>query len=359
MEASGEDRQQIQRLIKKATGREASEALLDYLEESRHIRGVLGGVDYDEELGILLKVVGDLRRFESATRDQSRKKRPVLKEGTRGSRLGAMSLLLAEEARKSNQVDGFRKGGLWLADPLQWNEVEDWIKRQSKDDLKAFEKALEDNDPQARIVLKGIARDSYRPSSTEHSVLDSLEFVRYRNPDDPRDRLWPAAPMGVLEDLIDEAESLAAEFHWDVEDATVFLLTDIEPDVSDIRINLSLNPAVSSLSRITLEIDPALRADRVAEAYRQARRQLVPGRVRPQSERHLYLAAFEVKGSRDTKGSELMKKWNDTCKREGWPENWPYTQVTNFLRDVKKARERLLHPPYEMPERDKEMKVNG
>jgi hypothetical protein len=98
-------------------------------------------------------------------------------------------------------------------------------------------------------------------------------------------------------------------------------------------------------SRITLEIDPAVSPSEVAEFYRQARKEVITGRHRTLSEKHLQLAQFITSRPEDELWTERLTAWNDA-----YPQ-WSYDAalIKNFMRDCSRARERLLHPDYLNP----------
>ena len=116
----------------------------------------------------------------------------------------------------------------------------------------------------------------------------------------------------------------------------MLVLTDELPPVEPAKWQLYWS-TIPCLSRITLTIDPALSPRQVESLYRRVRGQVLDGRYRNLTRKHALLAAFTTTLS-GLKLSDQMSKWNARYRQ------WKYKAVTNFGRDAKTARDRLLTP---------------
>ena len=91
-------------------------------------------------------------------------------------------------------------------------------------------------------------------------------------------------------------------------------------------------------SRITMDIDPTLTPEEVAEQYKKLRARLIGTRYRSMTEKHLRLAEFY--GGHKPEGTTwaaLMDKWNHSQDK-----GWRYDRFETFARDCKQAWHRLM-----------------
>lgn len=101
-----------------------------------------------------------------------------------------------------------------------------------------------------------------------------------------------------------------------------------------------------SASRITMVIDPALPPEYVADFYQSIRKSADfygDTKVRPLTERALLLAAFSATTDDNERAADQVRRWNAQHPEHAYDEN-DSAAVSNFRRDYKQARERLLHP---------------
>lgn len=219
----------------------------------------------------------------------------------------AVSILVAKLAAQDEWVQTFRKkvlDGERVAD----DGAQTWI--LSKGALDGV------------INIEDFPDQLYFPSPTE-DARHSISVVK----------------GGLLDKLRLLSEHLERQFGWDAAQATKFVLTDAPPLVSEITGDFKRRE-VSGTSRIELSIDPAASPRQVAEYYRLVRNQIVKGRHRRQEEKHLELAVFDTYRPKGESTAKWLAQWN----REN--PKWQYDVKTNFLRDKKVARERLLSPRY-------------
>ena len=84
----------------------------------------------------------------------------------------------------------------------------------------------------------------------------------------------------------------------------------------------------------------------VADEYQRLRRQMVSGRRRSLSDKHLRLAAFVAECPQSDSWEEKMRGWNE-CYAESKFDGYGYTHRSNFVRDALKAQQHLLQPEYD------------
>jgi hypothetical protein len=153
----------------------------------------------------------------------------------------------------------------------------------------------------------------------------------------PGGKFWFVRPGSELDELRQRAEAAQELFGIPAAEAVRTILTGLPPRLEPIRISAKFKYTPAA-SRIYLEIDPALTPAEVSRAYGEYRKQILKGRARKLSRKHLELAKFMCSRPEGEKGREAMAAWNRKFRQ------WKYTQVTNFLRDAAAAKRRLLRP---------------
>ena len=303
---------------------------------------------------IVVNIIDARRAFGSDEKVQVVK----LERGAPGARKYALSLLLASRARARPAVVAFRNeflAGRFLAiqdvqgwvlqtaategTPTTWaNDVplpasavnvtecpaELPVWAHNGQDPPVSMPAL-DQQGRSRVAIKG---------EIQCTTLGP-KYLRYP----AKDLTVGSVPMradGTLYQLHRLATSLAHDFHWTEAEAVMFVLTaDVPPvEPAESEIQWSMTPC---LSRITIEIDPALSPRQVYELYKRLRSKVLDGRYRNLSQKHTILAGFTATFS-ELKLADQIREWNRHHSR------WVYERVTNFGRDAKKACERLLAP---------------
>lgn len=233
---------------------------------------------------------------------------------TQALRQEALTVLFAQYVSKTNDhVIHFRDKVLGDKFPLQIEEVERWIKSQLKKDMK---------------------------ETGGKEKAEGGKILSYNGP------LLKAVKGGALNKLQSISEYLAETYHWSETHATYFVLTDIAPLVHLYDVEHVFHHTIFSASRINLTLDPALTDKEVAAIYRKARQEMLKkdkqgkARFRLQSEKHLRLAIFEAEQPDELTYRVKMRHWNKQFPK------WKYKHESNFIRDTKKAIQRLLQPDY-------------
>lgn len=263
-----------------------------------------------------------------------------------------LSLLIAREAAKDEEVRKFRSKVLGHK-LLKPHEVEPWIQQQAE----------------LEASLSELPRDKNRHLWRNSPVLNLLSPI-------PNDLMHvytrPVFEPGILYQLAVLSERLAEEYHWSRAEATFFVLADVSsgtppPFVHTISARFILNIFSSwAMSRIELEIDPALTPREVASEYARIRNGSIAKRPRTLSEKHLQLAEFAASEGielipKRPAGWELLqfdlvstgKGWGEQMKK--WNQGYAgpdsgYTLLRIFKRDCKQALQHLLYPDYQSSE---------
>lgn len=228
----------------------------------------------------------------------------------------ALTVLYAKHAAERQDVMDFRslnlKKGLLVAE-----EVPVWISRQE-------EKVTSTSGLPPQDLLYAVPNPVSKGTWDIHSVLVSTN-----------------SDLGWLARL---SEDLAGEYAWTEYRATTFVLTGIKPPVVNAIVRYTDRSTLSSANRIELVLDPALTDKEVAALYRQVRRRMLKkdsrgkARFRQLSKKHLRLAIFDAE--HEEKYLKKMHVWNKQFPK------WKYEHLSNFIRDCKKARQRLIQPDY-------------
>jgi hypothetical protein len=270
-------------------------------------------------------------------------------------RLKALSILVAQEAAKDEEVQAIRTE-LLGGELLSLDAVEEWIHKQAEADGRhtwwltaiPFLQNSRLENSQLDLALGTLIRHGLFErqkqityTSNNFEVLLGAEnfffrFLAYSVPESEEKKEIPTRYEGKLERLRQLSERLAQEYGWTEAQSTVFVLTGAVPEITPVTSSFQ-SRQLPALSRIVLTIDPALSPKEVAEQYRMARQEAIAGRHRELSEKHMQLAIFAAKHSDNETWAEKMAEWNKTH-----PEEWRYGEVANFSHDCLQARRRLL-----------------
>jgi hypothetical protein len=265
-------------------------------------------------------------------------------KATQGRR-EAISSALDEIARQGEDVVHFRRTVL-NDQLLQFEEVEGWIQEhRSKEEhrnalivrLNRDSKLHRQNGWQLDPPLSAMG-----PEQIEG--LAPVDALAYAKKDSKVAEYVPIGRDGAHRATWRLSNSLARTFRWQEAQATMFLLTDITPLLTE-AVHLDPPPMItlpyggfrplSCLTRVTLTIDPMMTPREVSQEYGRVRAKLLGRKPRAQSERHLQLAVFAIKHPALDKAA--MCEW-----AQAFP-NWKHRRVSLFARDARVARDRLLH----------------
>ena len=331
--------QQIKRDAEKRLGRPIPKKVWGYLVDHFFINDIADGSGTIEELvthaaelmdlggsGHPVKPLGSMDAFLE----------PVATDSA-ADRKAAMSELVASHARRSPFVEGFRSDV--LSDGLlDLEQVDQWIKAKAKQDGPAtlYVAVPLGSSSWDRKGQKVIIDPPLKVSEAPPFAKFTTETLSYALPDSEWSYSVAVAPGGVLQRLAMLSKQLAKQYTWQEAQATTFVLTGRVPLLSSIRVNTSLNLPMETLSRITITADPTAAPNDVAAAFKKARGQILSGRPRTLSRKHLELILFCDERPDAETWMERMEAWNDEHP------NWAYTEPKNFLRDANQGVRRLL-----------------
>jgi len=262
---------------------------------------------------------------EAVGRDQSRRIRGV--SGAASKRWEAVSQLVAVEARQTQMVMKFRRDVLrgkllrpdqverFLAVLARRQEIKPWVKVY----------ASPEEIDEGVIQLGKATQAAYGYDTLEYTVPGTDQIRRIL-----------VSSKGILGWLFWLSEQLSERYLWRRCDATVFVLSDAPPAIEESDYEVASTRAVPALTRVIMQLDPAMSPREVATLYRQIRLTCFGGRHRSMSEKHVELARFWSSVQEDVPWREVMQEWNKLHPR------WAYKREQNFERDCAQARKRLL-----------------
>ena len=325
---------EIRTALEGRLGREPKEEIWDRLVEEDYVREVweeTAAIDYLEKT---------YREFDRVPDELLQPPQNATDSGTRQTRLQILSDLTARRAATEKGVVAFRQQHL-TEGLLKREEVVEWITRQAEDEGPAS-RYLRVPVPDGHELVRRNGRITTEPpltiSDTASAIQVEMELLSYSAPDDQWVQRIPVKHGGTLDELRMLGRLLARRFAWQEVQATTFILTGISPLLSSLRggIRMAFSQPISS--RISMEIDPTLTPEEVAEQYKKLRAPLIGARYRSMSEKHLKLAEFF--GGHKPEGmtwAALMNKWNQSQDR-----GWDYDRYETFARDCNQAWGRLM-----------------
>jgi hypothetical protein len=149
-----------------------------------------------------------------------------------------------------------------------------------------------------------------------------------------------------LRQLHELTEELGHRYDWIKGAATQFVLADQDPEASTLRAGGRIPYSWISASRITMVIDPMVSPEDVADFYQRVRKSnsyFAGAQVRPLKAKALHLAAFSADIRPGERSVDQVKRWNELHPDHTYDHTSP-TAISNFVRDMKLARDRLLNP---------------
>lgn len=255
--------------------------------------------------------------------------KPRIRNGSVSPSLRAEALahLVAVEAAKDGSVVEFRervlRGRLLAADQLdRWfaslarrQEVKPWIKVY-----------VSPEEVEMGVVQVGAS----------NLVSSGYDILHYAVPGAAEVRRILVSSKGILGWLRWLSETLSVQCRWSKGHATTFVLTGATPPVAESTYQVRQGWPISTLTRVHMEIDPAMSPREVANLYREIRFRHFGRRHRSMSAKHLELAKFWSAAAEETTWKALREQWNQSHPK------WAYKRDQQFSRDCAQARRRLL-----------------
>jgi hypothetical protein len=333
-------------------------------------------------------VIDEIKKVTTAVRSMDRPPGELLpdrpREAAASARIDALSAIYAAWANHDSDVRFFRNRVLvrrdtpaflaYLKDDIPFpdyqlltlDQVRPWIGAEH-----------------ARVAPEGLSGD-------EHVV----ELIRHAPPDKPspvvhltyladnHEQRLTVDKRSTLGELAKLADKLVNHYRWRPSEASTFVLTGRTPEVfvytGSAQIRYGMDS--SATTRVTMELDPFLTPDQVADIYGRLRSKLRPHPPRSLSVKHYRLAQHvgphvqlyvdqprhrQRSGRPPTAGPTGLAQYVDPVAehtwqslRQTWNEtygdhnensrSWRYTHASNFIRDARTALERLLDPQWRM-----------
>jgi hypothetical protein len=240
---------------------------------------------------------GDLERFVSQTR------------------IYLVTMLFLRDANRLERVTTFRAEyvGPELLDNL---EMEYWLWDRSRENL-----------PET-IGLGAIDHLEYLDPA------GNVDYVPYKRRD--------GGPLEILSFL---GQHLVDRYGWKVWEATNFVLCGTVPELDEFEVEIVGREPFAAGTRLVMTVDLALSPSEVAKRYEHHRQRVLGKRYRSIDRKHIALVFLYVT-SREASWADRMERWNQLAD-EGWMftqagDDWRYSNVRNFCRDVRGAIKRLL-----------------
>ncbi|MDH6704806.1 hypothetical protein P3T27_001509 [Kitasatospora sp. MAA19] len=302
------------------------------------------------------------------------------------ARIDALSAIYAAWANSDSKVEWFRRSYLV---PQDTPEYEAWI--AGRGDYPDFQ--LLPPEDVNQWIMDHFNADSSDSNGTRH--IEALLTAR-RPSENPVVDLWYIAnhrelaltvdSRWTLGDLAKISMDIAGTYQWRQSEAATFVLTGRQPEVFVYTGSASiLHGATAACSRVTMTLDPFLTPDQVADIYSRLKARLHSGPIKSLSEKHYRLAqhigphvasrvdhprrtgrtgrplqagptglAHFIEPADGATWQSLRRDWNNLyghrTGRGGKAWHYDYQNHANFIRDAKKAFERLLFPPWKRPD---------
>jgi hypothetical protein len=206
----------------------------------------------------------------------------------------------------------------------------------------------------ARALLQPSGRSRAEEWLSQPVVLALAGAFRSSRPGEPQIAEPQAVPAydrnGILHRLCELSTSVARRYRWSQPDSMGFIAFGLVPALSGAGDALiSTEPhALRALSRIQMEIDPRVSPLEVRKLYEIERQKLLKN-DRDKSLKHTYLGFFWGMPETQALPTRLaqVEAWNALTTDWGLPIDYEYPAtpqgITNFARDARAARLRILH----------------
>lgn len=286
-------------------------------------------------------LAGEIEKLLSAT-DPSSKAGAMLPpaETPRRQRRGkvllarndAVSEFIAERARNDVGVVGFRKRFLSGA-VLSPSNVEAWINEQGSEYTHAAvvriprDTQITPGPDGLHLILK---LTSVKPEQVEGML--PVDFIAYQRPQCKWVHRRPIGRDGPLRTLLLLSRRLAKTFGWTEDQATMFVLTDVTPEIATARWGVLPVIPLACLTGISQTIGLQVTPEDLAKKYRKIRSKILGPKRRGLGEKHCRLAVFALK--HQNLNHDALRDWNNQ-----YP-TWSYRKVNRFAKEARQAKKR-------------------
>ena len=345
----------IRLALEERLNRPVADEMMEFLSAQGYIEDVeINARDINDLAEIVRRVMrasGGVAGGREAPRMLRRGNGPKEPSPTPLLRSQALSVLLGKEAEKEAEVLAFRQEALG-GNLLDVHQVESWVTSQAALDgpETIWLKVPVEYDSDGSITSQSVSgggSGSWRLEGKE-SVLGDIEvrYVEYSVPEGEWLKLQATASGGVLERLWRISRfPLALSYPWTTAQGTMFVLTGLYPEVRGIETHSVMPRLVKAATRVTLVIDPTVTPNEVRDEYHRVRQEILVGRYKTRSDKHLRLAAFIAERPDTESWQDRMLAWNKAYPGSGF-EGYEYHHRSNFIRDARRVCQDLLNPAY-------------
>jgi hypothetical protein len=330
------NRQRIRDQLDITLGEPVPDSLWDLLVDSGHVEDVqVGAADISVLADKVKSVRGSTGRKPAPKMLPKKEAYEAQEDGEDLATLRdtVISIFLATQAFDEPEVQKFREEALHGVG-VDLDDIETWIDGQRKIDIETWVKEMRE-----KIDIENLSPEERLKYVQEAET----GLIEYTTPGYPWVKVRGIPPGGVLARLLNLSISLTRKYPWKIAQATTYVLTGALPMVRRIDYQIH-SPPLEVGTRITLTIDPTTTPQEVADYYQSIRKDMLPKRYRSLSEKHLRLARFvALCGVEWKKWGEGMRAWN-----AAYPD-YRYDNESNFIRDARQAKQRLLSPGYKWP----------
>jgi hypothetical protein len=248
------------------------------------------------------------------------------------ARNDADSEFIAERARNEEDVRRFRERHL-MGTVLSPLKVEAWIHDQRSEYSHAVVVRVP-RDTQISHDADGLHLIPELTSVKREQVEEILpvDCIAYQRPQSRWVHRKPIGRDGALRTLLLLSRSLASTFGWTEDQATMFVLTDLTPEIATARWGILPVAPLACVTRVNLAVDLQVTPEELAKKYRTIRSKILPPKHRSLGEKHCRLAVFALK--HQDLNQDALREWNKQHPR------WSYSKVSRFAKEARLARKR-------------------
>jgi hypothetical protein len=248
------------------------------------------------------------------------------------ARHDADSEFIAERARDDEELRGFRARYL-IGAVLSPLNVAPWIDEQSSE----YDHAVAVRIPRGTKISQGPDGRPVFPelTSVKREQIEEIlrvDCIAYQRPPSRWVHRKPIGRDGALRTLLLLSRRLAKTFGWTEDQATMFVLTDLTPEIAPARWGISPVAPLACLTSVSLTFDLQVTPEELAKKYRTIRSKILGPKHRSLGEKHCRLAVFALKHQDLNQGA--LREWNNQHPA------WSYNKVSRFAKEARLAKQR-------------------
>jgi hypothetical protein len=248
------------------------------------------------------------------------------------ARNDAVSEFIAARARDEQEVLAFRERYL-IGAVLSPLNVKAWIDEQSSE----YDHAVAVRIPRGIKISPGPDGRPVFPAllSVKREQIEEIlrvDCIAYQQPRSGWVHRKPIGRDGALRTLVLLSRRLAETFGWTEDQATMFVLTDLTPEIATARWGISPVASLACLSSVNLTLGLQVTPEELAKKYRKIRSKILGPKHRSLGEKHCRLAVFALK--HPDLNQDALREWNNQHPA------WSYSKVSRFAKEARLAKQR-------------------